>query len=175
MNALNQQCLVLNANFMPLVTCSVRRAIILSYQGKAKVIEYDEQHEICSPSISMQIPLVITLLSHIHLPTKRIQLNKKNILVRDNYTCQYCGKKGKNLTVDHILPKSRDGKDTWENQIASCQPCNNSKGDRTPEEAHMSFISNKKPAEPSLFMMIQIRLNNMKNSDKWQRYMFMSS
>ena len=98
-----------------------------------------------------------------------VEISRKNVLVRDNYECQYCGKKSKSLTVDHIIPKFRNGQDTWENLVAACKNCNQSKGEKTPEEANMSL--KRKPKRPNRIHYFQ-RLVRKKQAD-WRPYLFM--
>ena len=98
-----------------------------------------------------------------------VEISRKNILVRDNYKCQYCGKQSKSLTVDHVLPKFRSGQDTWENLVAACKNCNQTKGEKTPEEAKMPLL--KKPKRPNRIHYFQ-RLVKDKQAD-WRPYLFM--
>ena len=98
-----------------------------------------------------------------------VEISRKNVLVRDNYECQYCGKKSKSLTVDHIIPKFRNGQDTWENLVAACKNCNQTKGEKTPEEANMPLV--RKPKRPNRIHYFQ-RLVKKKQAD-WRPYLFM--
>jgi hypothetical protein len=93
-------------------------------------------------------PLIIRLLNYVSVKSRKIRVNRHRIMRRDGYTCVYCGSK-KNLTIDHILPKSRGGRNTWQNLITCCSGCNRIKGDKTPEEAKMTMIFS--PYEPSIF------------------------
>ncbi len=156
--------LVLNASYEPLNTCSWRRAIVLVLKGKAEQLE-------CENKIiysSHYLPTVIRLRNFVKIPYKEINLSRKNVLHRDNYTCQYCGVHKKDLTVDHIIPKSKGGKDTWDNVITACLKCNVSKGNKTPKEANMQLrISPRRPQsqiefEISKFVMI--------NKPVWSKY-----
>ena len=98
-----------------------------------------------------------------------VEISRKNILVRDNYTCQYCGKQNKSLTVDHVIPKFRGGQDTWENLVAACKECNKTKGERNSEEAGMPLA--KKPKRPNRIHYFQ-RYVKERQID-WRPYLFM--
>jgi len=104
----------------------------------------------------------------VRVPYKKIILSRKNIVRRDNHKCQYCGSTV-NLTVDHIIPKSRGGEDTWENLVAACVKCNNKKGFRTPEEAKMNLRT--KPKKPSHITFIKNFVGNIE--DNWKPYLYM--
>ena len=98
-----------------------------------------------------------------------VEISRKNVLVRDNYTCQYCNKYSKSLTVDHVVPKFRGGQDSWENLVAACKNCNQIKGEHTPEEVRMPLI--RKPKRPNRIHYFQ-RLVKKKQAD-WRPYLFM--
>ncbi|MGB9702325.1 MAG: HNH endonuclease [Candidatus Kapaibacteriota bacterium] len=102
------------------------------------------------------------------MPNRNIDLTRKNIMKRDGMQCQYCGKKHIQLTVDHILPKSRGGKDEWENLVTACYECNNKKGNRTPEEAGMKLLSIPKRPNPLSF----IKNNLTARENSWKDYLF---
>jgi 5-methylcytosine-specific restriction endonuclease McrA len=98
-----------------------------------------------------------------------IELSRKNIIRRDNYRCQYCGKKTSTLTIDHVIPKSRGGTDTWDNLVAACVKCNNKKGNRTPSEANMPLL--KKPRKPNHIMFLKQFMGTI--DDSWRPFLFM--
>src|SRR5574337_669782 len=139
--------LVLNNSFEPLHVCTARRAIILLYTGKAERIE-DSPHFIHSPSIVLVIPAVIRLHRYVKRPViPTVSFNKKNILKRDAYTCQYCGRNGgERMTIDHVIPRSLGGRTVWENVVSACRACNLKKGSKPLHEASMSLL--RKPAKP---------------------------
>ncbi|MDO8689745.1 MAG: HNH endonuclease [Dehalococcoidia bacterium] len=128
--------LVLNQNYEPLNVCNVRRAFVLLDKGKAETLEHNHGF-LRSPSVTLPLPSVIRLVYQIHRPRPQLRLSRKEIFARDNYTCQYCGVKAKELTLDHVLPKNRGGPHVWENIVAACKSCNHKKRNRTPEEAQM--------------------------------------
>jgi 5-methylcytosine-specific restriction endonuclease McrA len=137
--------LVLNANFEPINVCTTRRAIGLILNGKANLV-LNGRGEIKTVSISYPRPSIIRLEKMIRRPRPRIRLTKREILRRDNYTCQYCGNHAAYLTVDHILPRRLGGQHSWENLVAACPPCNHRKGGRTLEQAQMRLL--RHPQEP---------------------------
>jgi 5-methylcytosine-specific restriction endonuclease McrA len=109
---------------------------------KVTVVEYYQDYEIMSGSgEKFQVPKVVVLKRYIKLPDRMYRPNRRNIFLRDNYTCVYCLRQleTNELSIDHILPKSRGGKETWENLTTACKSCNCLKGDRTPEEAKLTI------------------------------------
>jgi len=127
--------LVLNASYEPINVCTVRRAVILLLKGVARAEERTDR-TIRSATVEIYVPSVIRLTEYVHIPFERKSLSRKNILLRDHNTCQYCGRvfTPLELTLDHVVPRSRGGDSSWDNLVASCCKCNNRKGDRTPEE-----------------------------------------
>jgi len=165
---MNTQVLLLNQSYEPLQICNMRRAIILIFLGKAHSVEqYDD--EIRSVSYSMQMPAVIRIYNYINLPRNSIVLTRKNILKRDSLSCQYCGTKSSPLTVDHITPKVKGGKDSWENLTTACVSCNNKKGNRTLREANLKLLS--KPRVPNRITFIQRFVRTP--IKEWRPYLFM--
>lgn len=137
---------VLSSDFEPLGVVSLKKAIAYLLTGKGEVYEAtDDGRVITATSFSTPVPKAIKLAKSITLPHNSHEMNwsRKVMLERDCYTCGYCGEKG--MTVDHINPQSRGGKNTWMNTIACCFKCNNVKADRTPEEAGMSLLFEPKP------------------------------
>ena len=143
---------VLSKDYEPLTYCNVERAITLVYLNKAEAVR-DSNLFVRSVSAIFRVPLVIRLLyktARRFIPA--LKYSRKNIHVRDNYTCQYCGST-KNLSIDHLMPVSRGGKSTWENTVTACQKCNSKKGSKTPEEAGMKLA--RPAARPSIINNIQ--------------------
>lgn len=129
---------ILNSNYTHLTVVSWKRGIKLLMQGKVHPLDFYDDFEVLTTSgEAYQIPKTIVLKKYVKLPDRMYRPNRRNIFLRDNYTCVYCEKQlnTEELSIDHILPKSRGGKETWENLVTSCKTCNCSKGDRTPEEA----------------------------------------
>jgi 5-methylcytosine-specific restriction endonuclease McrA len=129
------QVLLLNASFEPLHVCSWQRAIVLLLKGRAVLIEA-EPHVYINQRADLPRPLVIQMKHYVHVPYRRVPLTRQNVFHRDQHQCQYCGKTSM-LTLDHVIPKSRGGRETWENMVTACLRCNVSKGNKTPQEAGM--------------------------------------
>jgi len=150
--------------------CNVKKAIILLYLGKAELIESYDGKRIRAVRMSMPFPSIVRLSVYIQIPYKKIILSRKNILRRDGHRCQYCGRSDVQLTVDHIVPKAKLGEDAWENLATACVACNNRKGDRTPEDAHMKLL--RKPVRPNHLMFIRHFVGNV--DERWKPYLFMN-
>ena len=141
--------LVLNYSYEPLQFCSAKRAIIMVFNGRAEFLESDG-YVVRSPTTTFKLPAVIRVLNIVKRSRRKgIAFSKKNILRRDNFTCQYSGSNDNALTVDHIFPKSRGGKSNWINVVVACKPCNLKKGNQTPSEKGMQLI--KKPSMPEFY------------------------
>ncbi|WP_235204179.1 HNH endonuclease [Deinococcus sp. RL] len=138
--------LVLNASYEPLHVTSVKRAITLVQYGVAEVLELGGD-VVRSPSTVLRVPSVIRLRRYVRRPRVHpVPFNRRNVLRRDTYTCQYCGS-SQDLTLDHVLPRSRGGRHSWDNVTTACRPCNQRKGNRTPDEAGMPLRS--RPLAPT--------------------------
>jgi 5-methylcytosine-specific restriction endonuclease McrA len=137
--------LVLNANFEPINVCDTRRAVSLIMTGKASLV-LNGRGEIKTVSRAFPRPSIIRLDRMVKRPRPRVKLTKREILRRDNYTCQYCGQHVPYLTVDHVVPRHLGGEQTWDNLTTACPACNHRKGGRTLEQAHMHLM--RRPAEP---------------------------
>jgi 5-methylcytosine-specific restriction endonuclease McrA len=165
---LGGKVLLLNGNYEPLSICSVQKAIVLLVMEKAELVSAVKDRVVRSARSSMDYPSVIRLSSYIHIPFKKVILSRKNILRRDGHQCQYCGVRT-GLTVDHIIPKSRGGEDSWENLTTACLRCNNRKGDRTPEEANLKV--KRKPVRPNHVVFLRQYLGKIDKD--WEPYLFM--
>jgi 5-methylcytosine-specific restriction endonuclease McrA len=128
---------VLNATYEPINVCTVRRAVVLLLKEKAELLERSS-YELHSESSTLARPVVIRLVSYVRVPhdAHRRKITRRAVFARDSWTCQYCGSRS-NLTVDHVIPRSKGGSSTWDNIVASCAPCNRRKGDRLPRQAGM--------------------------------------
>jgi 5-methylcytosine-specific restriction endonuclease McrA len=138
--------LVLNQNYEPLNICTLRRAVVLVLDGKAEVLESYGTF-FSSPTTVLPSPSVVRLVYPIRRPRPRVKLTRKEIFIRDNYTCQYCGRTNIELTIDHVIPRSRGGGHSWDNLVAACKVCNHRKGGKSPTEARMHL--KHEPREPS--------------------------
>lgn len=144
-SVLNEPVLILNVNFEPLHVCSTKRALALVFAGKAEII-LNGRGVIHSSTAEFEVPSVIRLSYMIKRPRARVSLSKREILRRDDYTCQYCGRKMRHLTIDHVIPRHQGGPHTWQNLVAACMNCNRRKGGKRPSEADMHL--RRQPFEP---------------------------
>jgi len=145
-----EKVLVLNADFTPINVTSVYRGFTLVNKGKAEILKASEK-PILSNAEQFIRPLVIRLLNFVKYRVHKLKINRHRLYKRDGNQCTYCGNR-KNLTIDHIIPKSKGGGNTWMNLVTCCSSCNRIKGDRTPDEAGMKM--NVKPYEPTIFSEI---------------------
>ncbi|MEM7348548.1 MAG: HNH endonuclease [Chloroflexota bacterium] len=162
--------LVLNASYEPLSVVSVKRAIILLLKEKAELIEAAAA-VLRSERMSFPQPLVIRLVYYVKIPRRvSLPVTRRGILTRDHHTCQYCGATParSELTLDHIMPRSRGGKTTWENVATACKKCNGRKGNRTPDEAHMQLLN--KPIRPRYIAFASVASAEARQA--WGKYMW---
>lgn len=150
--------------------CNVQRAVILIFLGKAELIASKGNKNITSVRKILPFPTIVRLKVYVRVPYKKIVLSRKNILRRDGYKCQYCLRSDVVLTIDHIIPRSKGGDDSWENLVAACIKCNNKKGDRTPEEANMRL--HKNPGKPSHITFMKNFAGSI--DEDWKPYLFMN-
>lgn len=146
MGLVSAPVLVLNQNYEPLNVCTVRRAFVLVDHGKAEIVENGRGY-LHSIAASFPIPAVIRLIYLIRRPRPQGRLTRRDVFLRDRYTCQYCGHQTKDLTLDHVIPRHRGGSHDWVNVVAACKQCNHRKAGRTPAEAHMQLV--RQPFQPS--------------------------
>ncbi len=159
--------LVLNHDYQPLNVCNMRRAFSLVYYGKAEVIE-DGRGHLKSAAFLFPIPSVIRLLYLIRRPPPQMRLTRREVFLRDNYTCQYCGLKTRDLTVDHVIPRRRGGQHEWENVVAACKSCNHRKAGRTPQEAHMTLMH--RPFRPRVTTAYLV-LPYVESQSSWEKFL----
>jgi len=134
-----QSALVLNATYEPLSVVPARRALCLVLAGKAEVV-HEGTTIVRSATLTMQTPVVIRLRYLVRAPfRRRTALSRRAVFIRDGHRCQYCG--GAADSIDHVIPRSRGGRHSWDNVAAACRPCNLRKRDRTPEEAGMRLAT----------------------------------
>ena len=165
---LNRSVLVLNQSYEPLHTCSVRRAIVLVFRGRAEIVE-ELDTRIHTVTDSFPIPSVVRLAVYVRIAPKPLSLSKRNVLKRDAFQCQYCGTRRGPFTIDHVVPRSLGGRDSWENLVCACHKCNNDKGDRTPTEADLSLM--RKPRSPNHVTFIRHYVGVP--DKRWRPYLFM--
>lgn len=166
--------LVLNSSYEPINVCTERRAVVMIFKGVARLEEHNGRM-LRSTRVSIQAPSVIRLTEYRHIPFKHRSLSRKNILLRDHSTCQYCGHQypPSELTLDHIIPRSRGGESTWDNLVACCKKCNHQKSNRTPDEARMSLL--RHPRGFSLHVNRQIMRFMGRTDETWRKYLFYES
>jgi len=159
--------LVLNATYEPINVCTVRRAVVLLLKEKAEILEQAEW-ELHSASTTLARPVVIRLVSYVRIPrdTHRRKITRRAVFARDDWTCQYCGARS-NLTVDHVVPRSKGGDSTWENIVASCAPCNRRKGSALLRHSGMALLH--PPRTPSPHVFIQVASPAIPAA--WQQYL----
>jgi 5-methylcytosine-specific restriction endonuclease McrA len=163
----NLPVLILNVNFEPLHVCNTRRALGLIMSGKAEII-LNGRGVIHSSTAVHEIPSVIRLSHYIRRPRPRVSLSKREILRRDEFTCQYCGRQMRYLTIDHVIPRHRGGPHTWQNLVAACASCNRQKGGKSPYEAGMTL--RRQPFEPRATASYRFGTLLQLNRE-WQQFM----
>jgi 5-methylcytosine-specific restriction endonuclease McrA len=166
-NIVNLPVLVLNENYLPLNICKVRRAVVLVLIGKAEVVENGRGY-FNSAAESFEIPSVIRLVYLVRKQSHPRKMTKLEIFNRDKYTCQYCGRETKELTLDHVNPRRRNGEHTWENVVAACIPCNRRKAGRTPVEAGMPLLRQPRaPGNIGFYVPYQF----LRSRAEWHKYL----
>lgn len=161
--------LVLNQNYEPLNVCNVRRALVLVLAGKAEIL-HEEGDVFATPRTVYTVPSVIRLSYFIRRPRPRVKLTRREVFLRDNHTCQYCGRRGGELTIDHVIPRSRGGMHTWENVVSACRPCNHRKGGKSVAEAHMHLRTQPHEPRPGVYYTIERRLD-LGFRDDWRPFL----
>jgi 5-methylcytosine-specific restriction endonuclease McrA len=184
------EVLLLNADYQPLKVIDYKRAIMLYLDGKVHIVEEYAGRMIRSMTEAIPWPAVVALKKFVRVRS-RVRFKRHNVLARDNFTCQYCGKKPRTqaglpdvraLTLDHVVPRSRgirgrvtlpwNGKSTtvtgWENIVTCCEPCNRVKADRTPSEAKMTLCA--KPRRPNAWDILRIIVSRTGMPDEWSEH-----
>lgn len=193
--ALSASVLVLNRSYIAIHVVDVRRAITLLCSELAEVVDLEDEHyasygfdawrEACeiraldkrphddwlrSVHFEMLAPRVVRLLKYDRVPPRHLRFNRRNLFARDGHRCQYCGRNGSHsqLSIDHVLPRSRGGATTWENVVACCVRCNVKKGGRTPQEARMPLMT--QPRQPRTSPMLAQQLRQPKY-ESWRTFL----
>lgn len=162
----NTSVLILNQNYQPLNICQARRAVVLLFQGKAEVIE-NGSGVIHAVSCSFPLPSVIRLNYIIKRPPFQRRLARFEVFNRDRYTCQYCGKETRELTLDHVIPRYRGGERSWENVVSACRACNRRKAGRTPTEAGMKLVRQPFAPRPRSFFL---PYDSLRTHKEWAKF-----
>lgn len=186
-DVLHAPVLVLNRNFEPVQVTSARRAFILLYGGAAYALDeggdtYDfdlwrslpvRDVDDALPIVggALRVPRVVHLHRYDRTPRPSVRLTRRNLMLRDAHECQYCGKRPptRELNIDHVLPRSRGGEDSWENLVTACRVCNLRKGWRTPEEANMRLA--RRPFRPKWTVTAQILLGSGQRYREWEPFL----
>jgi 5-methylcytosine-specific restriction endonuclease McrA len=169
-----RKVLLLNASYEPLSLVTAPKALALVWRRVAETLETDSGVQIRSARFVFDAPSVIRLTQYIDVRSRRNRIsNRHRIFARDRHRCQYCGRRGTtfDLTLDHILPKSRGGRTMAENLVTACQVCNNRKGDRTPEEARMPLLTN--PAALYYGLERAAWRDAAQSRPEWRKYLFL--
>lgn len=166
---MNNAVLVLNQNYEPLNVCNVRRALVLVIGGKAEVLEA-RPRPLASVSSEFIAPSVIRLVYLIRRPRPRVKLTRREIFIRDNYTCQYCQRQVSDLTIDHVIPRSRGGLHVWDNVVSACKACNHRKGGKSIAEARMALHNQPHEPRAGVYYTIERRLDTSSHDD-WQKFL----
>lgn len=170
---MTNRVLLLNSSYEPVSLISQERAIVLWYSGKVTVVaERDVTWR--SVSFAIKVPSIVRLVNYVRgLSGRRnvVKMTRKNIMLRDNYTCQYCGRKGNpsDLNIDHVVPKGQGGKSEWTNLVTTCITCNSDKDCRTPKQAGMTL--RKAPKKPD-FMVFTLHRNVKNVPEDWRSYLY---
>ena len=166
MGITESKVLVLNQDYRPLTVCTVSRAFLLIYLGKADMLEYDADQKLRSISRSYALPVVIRIKKYAQVPYHGVVLTRNNLFKRDNCECQYCGS-SEDLTLDHLIPRSKGGPTTWKNLVTACKHCNSKKGDLSIEEAGLTLA--RMPFKPSYVMFLKSNFGRMRK--EWGPYL----
>jgi 5-methylcytosine-specific restriction endonuclease McrA len=165
---LEEPVLVLNQNYEPLNICNVRRALMLLFNNKAEVLELNHQ-VIHSANATWRAPSVIRLSVMIKRPMPRAKLSRREIFIRDDYTCQYCGIHTRDLTLDHVIPKSKGGGHSWENLVSACRSCNHRKGGKSLVEANMRLPHEPRAPRTNMYYMVYRYMRTAPHSE-WEKF-----
>lgn len=166
---IRESVLVLNQDYQAIGICSVERAFILIMLQKAEMLSDHPSRKLRTIQSEFKFPSIIRLYRYINLPYKRVNLSRHNIFKRDRNRCVYCGSK-EALTIDHVVPKSAGGKDSWDNLVTACQKCNAKKGSLSLEQAGMEL--GHEPFRPSFVMFLSNFAGDIR--EDWKPYLYMS-
>jgi 5-methylcytosine-specific restriction endonuclease McrA len=167
-----QSTLLLNASYEPLRIISWKKALTLLFAGKVEVLD-EYENEIRSVTFSVKLPSICRLVKYVRVKSRtRVKFSRANIYARDDYRCQYCGKKflSEDLTFDHVVPVATGGQKKWDNIVTACFRCNHKKGGRTPTQARMELI--RQPTEPRWLPAFHITFRIKALPESWRDYLY---
>ncbi|BDD01689.1 HNH endonuclease [Persicobacter psychrovividus] len=165
MKNLQKHALLLNADYSALAVCDSYKAFLLVYLNKAELVNQAEGEYLRTINHRYPLPSIIKLKNYVNVPFQKVILSKPNIFKRDNHQCVYCDET-KDLTLDHLIPRSKGGPSTWKNLVTACKRCNAKKGDRSIEQANMTL--RHQPFRPSFLLMLK---NTIKTNKSWRQYL----
>lgn len=162
------KCLVLDSSYIPRSIISTERAFVISYKGNADIIhEHPESFKLINPELDIKKPSIIRVFKYVNQQIHKVPLNRENVFKRDGYCCVYCGNDNrKTLTLDHVIPQSKGGKDTWENLVTACKRCNGEKSDLTLEEYGKEIPQPRRPH----YLMLMKQMTHIPK--EWDDYLF---
>ena len=165
------QTLLLNQGFEPIKVISWQRAVTLMWLGKVEVVRTYEK-DVRAVTFKVRMPAVVRLLRFVRRKQPQVSFSRRNLFARDENKCQYCRKlfEMNELTYDHVVPRSKGGRTTWENIVSACYLCNRRKANRTPVEAGMKLLT--EPARPTWMPSVQIRVSARSVPDAWRDYVY---
>jgi len=163
--------LLLNATFEPLMVISWKKAVVMVFLDKVEVVE-EYERILRGVTFALRLPAVIRLTRYVRRKTPLVKFSRQNLYVRDSGRCQYCGVsfEQKELTYDHVIPRSKGGQTEWTNVVTCCTSCNLKKGGRTPEEAGMPLM--RKPRVPIWIPLLIRSLGLDETPDPWKDYLY---
>ena len=163
-----KQTLVLDSSLMPRSIINPVRAFVIALKGNAEILyEYPETFGLVNPELKIHKPSVIKVFKYVNQEYKKVPLSRENVFKRDNHTCVYCGETHRRvLTIDHVIPKSKGGPDSWENWVTACRNCNHEKADLTLEEYGKEIPLPKRPH----YLMLMKQLEYI--PEEWRHYLF---
>lgn len=164
-----EKILVLNSDYTAIAVTNTKTAMNLLFNERVEVVKYKPNKYIHTVDDKYQIPSILRLKDWVNLNRIKVPLNRRNVFIRDNYTCAYCGSRD-DLTVDHVVPKSKGGKDTWDNLVTCCISCNNKKDDRMLHETKMQL--RYKPSRPSYLKWFS-QIGKRTAEDGWDDYLML--
>lgn len=166
----SRKCLVVDSSYMARTIISTERAFTIAYKGNAEVLsEYDEKFKLVNKTLDIKKPSIIRVFKYVNVQIQKVPLSRHNIFKRDNYTCVYCGSTKKaDLTLDHVIPQSKGGPNTWNNLVTACKRCNNEKDDLSLEEYGKEI---PQPSRPHYLMLIK---NITKIPEAWKPFLFIN-